>query len=380
MSAGRKSTGINRKAIAKAIAEAMKDDRDSWDFGFPDREELWHDASYDTWARAPFWSTDECAALTLGKDPSQISGLDIYQLCRTAVFGSHLEHIREEILEAQAEKELPERIRPVEFIAWAREKEIGIPAQLEAAVSDNEADVARRPNIGEGKSMEKSSSEVEVRPETGPADYRKWARAPYWSAEECVALHFDKEPVAGKGLPRGAHVLETDLMDRLHREILSAQRNKELPERIRPVEFLDWAKPHWPVPDDLENAISMHYADIAKLQDRCEQLEQRHSALSRENQELRYELDRLRAAADAAPKPEPKEVTPRERSSLLKMVIAMAMTKYGYDPAKRNTAAGDIADEIRERGMELTDDTVRDYLQEAADEELPKQQGDEQSA
>jgi hypothetical protein len=30
--------------------------------------------------------------------------------------------------------------------------------------------------------------------------------------------------------------------------------------------------------------------------------------------------------------------------------------------------------------MELTDDTVRDYLQEAADEELPKQQGDEQSA
>src|SRR5438132_1195464 len=83
---------------------------------------------------------------------------------------------------------------------------------------DREAEVARRPNNGEGKSMEKSSSEVEERPVTGPADYRKWARAPYWSAEECVALHFDKEPVAGKGLPRGAHLLETQLMDRLHRE------------------------------------------------------------------------------------------------------------------------------------------------------------------
>jgi repressor of nif and glnA expression len=62
------------------------------------------------------------------------------------------------------------------------------------------------------------------------------------------------------------------------------------------------------------------------------------------------------------------------------MVIAMAMTKHGYDPAKRNTAAKDIADEIRERGMQLSDDTVRDFLKKAADEELPKQQGDEQSA
>jgi repressor of nif and glnA expression len=62
------------------------------------------------------------------------------------------------------------------------------------------------------------------------------------------------------------------------------------------------------------------------------------------------------------------------------MVIAMAMTRYGYDSAKRNTAAGDIADEIRERGMQLSDYTIRDLLKKAADEELPKQQGDEQSA
>jgi hypothetical protein len=109
-------------------------------------------------------------------------------------------------------------------------------------------------------------------------------------------------------------------------------------------------------------------------------LQDRYEKLRRENQRVRYELDRLRAAADAAPKPEPKEVTPRERSSLLKMAIAMAMTKYGYDPAKRNTAAEDIADEIRERGMQLSDDTIRDFLKKAADEELPKQQRDEQSA
>jgi hypothetical protein len=40
----------------------------------------------------------------------------------------------------------------------------------------------------------------------------------------------------------------------------------------------------------------------------------------------------------------------------------------------------DIVDEIHARGMQLGNDTVRDYLKEAADEELPKQQADEESA
>jgi hypothetical protein len=63
------------------------------------------------------------------------------------------------------------------------------------------------------------------------------------------------------------------------------------------------------------------------------------------------------------------------------MAIAMAMTKYGYDPTKkRNEATKNIADEIHALGMHLSDDTVREYLQEAADEELPKQQGNEESA
>jgi len=61
------------------------------------------------------------------------------QLVRIARFGSALEHIREEIL---VNKELPERIRPVEFLACAREHDIRVPAKLEQAVADNENDVA----------------------------------------------------------------------------------------------------------------------------------------------------------------------------------------------------------------------------------------------
>jgi len=240
----------SNKDFSKIWKAALEDDRDEWDFGLPDREELWVNASFEWWARAPFWSADECAALKLGKDPGQISGLDIDQLVRTARFGSTLEHIREEILEAQANKELPERIRPVEFLAWAREHDIRVPAKLEQAVADN--------------------------------GY-----------------------------------------------------------------------------------------DVAALQNQCQRLR-------RQNQKLLYELDRLRGGVPASKKDVSKkkgDLSSKERSSLLKMVIAMAVTKYGYDPkASRNPAAKDIADEIHARGMRLDEDTCRKRLREAADEEWPPQQ------
>jgi hypothetical protein len=193
----------------------------------------------------------------------------------------------------------------------------------------------------------------------GGTDYRKWASTPYWSAEQCVAL------VTGEDPDRINRLVFLLYHQDLHEQVLEAQRNKELPELIRPIVFLAWAREHRiGFPDELEEAVSMNELDIAQLQDRYEKLRSK-------NQELQYELDRLRAVADAAPKPAPKEVTARERSSLLKMVIAMAMTKYGYDPKKKNRAAADIADEIEARGMWLGDDTVRGYLKEAADEELP---------
>jgi hypothetical protein len=224
------------------------------------------------------------------------------------------------------------------------------------------------------------------------ADFHEWARKAYWSAEECVALIFRKDPHQCNR-QKIEDIFPADLADSFaqdladsfaqnyiaaHEQILAAQRNKELPERIRPIEFLAWARQYkndfsyFLVPYLLEKAVSANELDIAQLQDRYEKLR-------RENQRLRYEMDRLRAAADAAPTPEPKEVTTRQRSSLLKMVIAMAMAKYGYDRIKRNTAAGDIADEIQAREMELSEDTVRGFLQDAADEVLPKQ-ADEESA
>lgn len=62
-----------------------------------------------------------------------------------------------------------------------------------------------------------------------------------------------------------------------------------------------------------------------------------------------------------------KSLSDKERTSLLKMVIGMAIEGYGYDPkARRSPIAGEIASALQLRGISLDEDTVRKWLKEAA--------------
>jgi hypothetical protein len=56
-----------------------------------------------------------------------------------------------------------------------------------------------------------------------------------------------------------------------------------------------------------------------------------------------------------------------ERDSLLKILIGMAVKRYGYNPnAKKNDAVSMITRDVNLAGIKISDDTVRDYLKEAA--------------
>jgi hypothetical protein len=58
----------------------------------------------------------------------------------------------------------------------------------------------------------------------------------------------------------------------------------------------------------------------------------------------------------------------KERHSLLKLVIGMAIVGYKFDPkAQRNQATADIASDLERLGIPLDPDTVRAYLREAAE-------------
>lgn len=70
-------------------------------------------------------------------------------------------------------------------------------------------------------------------------------------------------------------------------------------------------------------------------------------------------------------KPEGKEaetLSTREKRTLLKLVIGMAIGGYTYNPeAARSSASTEIASDLAEHGISLDDDTVRKWLKEAAE-------------
>ena len=67
-----------------------------------------------------------------------------------------------------------------------------------------------------------------------------------------------------------------------------------------------------------------------------------------------------------------KSLGTRERETLLKLVIGMAMGGYGFNLTDRkNTAPKEIADDLAELGISITDDTVRKYLKQAVETVLP---------
>ncbi|AKQ56398.1 Uncharacterised protein [Bordetella hinzii] len=65
--------------------------------------------------------------------------------------------------------------------------------------------------------------------------------------------------------------------------------------------------------------------------------------------------------------PETKEIGTRERDTLYKIIIGMAIRGYGHDAsAQRSSAIADIARDLEEVGLPVSDDTIRKYMKEAA--------------
>ncbi|MBG7619323.1 hypothetical protein I5R65_07595 [Herbaspirillum sp. AP02] len=72
--------------------------------------------------------------------------------------------------------------------------------------------------------------------------------------------------------------------------------------------------------------------------------------------------------ASSAPHPTSKPLGNRERETLLKIILGMAIKGYAYDPdAKRSSIAKEISEDLQKLGMSIDDDTVRNHLNRAKD-------------
>ncbi len=77
-------------------------------------------------------------------------------------------------------------------------------------------------------------------------------------------------------------------------------------------------------------------------------------------------LQRAASVTDTQIRPS-SELGTRERDTLLKLVIGMAVAGYGYAPnAARSEVPAEIASDLGKHGISVTDDTVRKWLKAAA--------------
>jgi hypothetical protein len=79
------------------------------------------------------------------------------------------------------------------------------------------------------------------------------------------------------------------------------------------------------------------------------------------------ELDELRTKLAQFEK-KPLAAVTKERNTLLKLVIGMAIAAYRYDPTTRGAIPKEIVGDLDELGIWIDEDTVRTWLKKGYDE------------
>ncbi len=221
------------------------------------------------------------------------------------------------------------------------------------------------------------------------ADFDYWSKAAYWSLEESVALCFGKDPhrVVSKSVKPYTKVSPFAAnYEKVRDLILRAKELDQLYIRNTPGFFLAWAKRSGiEYPEELEKAVEARGGQIADWKTLYDQLNMRFeemtSAAEARKATHKEQVDRLlrdlemvrkELAVSESGKPHAnvpaKELKTRERETVLKLIIGMAVSGYRYDPkAARSDTVGDIVGDLDELGLHLDPDTVRKWLREAAE-------------
>jgi hypothetical protein len=258
------------------------------------------------------------------------------------------------------------------------------PEELQALVEQERAKVA-------GELRERAEREERERFFNQPharADFEHWSKAAHWTLDEAIALSFGKSP---------EHVnwRKIEPLVQISRFAVEYQRRRDLALRalhwdqlydpVLPGIFLAWAKrSDLSYPPELETAVTargVQVADWKKLFDELTaKYDQNHEQWTQIVAEKNAAIERLVArlnelqesAANLTPavpqSPPEKSIGTRERESLLKLVIGMAVGGYGYVPTEsRSPQPSAIASDLAKCGVSLDVDTIRKWLREAAE-------------
>jgi hypothetical protein len=233
------------------------------------------------------------------------------------------------------------------------------------------------------------------------ADFTHWSKAACWSLEEAVALSFGKDPriVNWKTIESCQSVSPfvkryRDLRDLADRAV----RMKQLYDPVTPGFYLGWARrmeitvdprlvehvtargvviADWNTKYDAgQKAVQDPTNKLSQLRDELERANEERARAMELRQSAEAERDELRRQLEAKlaepPVKPDKNLGTRERNTMLKLIIGMAVDGYKYDPnVLRSPIVPEIANALQLLGIGLDEVTIRKYLKEGK-EFLPR--------
>jgi PAS domain-containing protein len=214
------------------------------------------------------------------------------------------------------------------------------------------------------------------------ADFSHWSKAAHWTLDEAIALSFGKAPerVSWEKVKPFVKVSPFAFQYERRRDLaLRAKTWEQLFDPVLPGIFLAWAKrteiPVSPVLEATVTARGVQIADWKTLYDqlnaKCDEEREQWSAKYRELANAANEVIAERDAAERAlveSKALEKGLGTKERESLLRLVIGMAIEGYRYDPnQRRSDKTTEIVTDLEKVGLPLDADTVRKWLREATE-------------
>jgi hypothetical protein len=215
------------------------------------------------------------------------------------------------------------------------------------------------------------------------ADFDFWAKAAHWSLDEAIALSLGKAPekVNWENVKFYQKVSNFAIEYGKRRELAARAKNwQQLFDPVLPGLFIGWLKlSKIAFPAELEAKVVEYGGDTGNWKLNYEQLEKLYKtaveihrleleSLKNENTILKFDNESLK---DSLKSLERDPLKTRERDTLLKLIIGMAIGGYGYSPDEKKNPIPEIAKDLGKLGIPLDQKTIRNWLREAISEVLP---------
>jgi hypothetical protein len=271
-----------------------------------------------------------------------------------------------------------------EFEAYKAELQAKSPDEIRALY---EAELAKHRAEEKAKAEREEQGRFFNQP-YAKADFDHWSKAAHWTLEEAVALSFGKAPevVNWKKVEPYVNISPFAKQYGQVRDLaLRALRWQQVYDPVLPGIFLAWAaRTDIAVPSELVAAVKARGVQVADWQSLYEQLAEQAAKAAEDYKAVIHgqqtTIDELTARCRAlgaqlasrdtqpAESARAKDISTRERDSLLKLIIGMAIGGYGYDPSQRRSEkVSEIAADLDRAGVGLDVDTVRKWIKEASD-------------